>query len=169
MFEKLRMKEIEDEIRWEVRCLYKYIKAMFRKPKKMECGWNLSVVWVMKQATENERVKHYHVLLNIVLESVWGPTRVRHGYRNTRGDRVTGSAGTGTVLDFDTPRHTVTRTRGTAGTHGYFIMGWEHFYWFFLTVFLTISWLCHTVTQPNMAVRGRTILPHPHHPSSPYK
>jgi hypothetical protein len=49
--------------------------------------------------------------------------RVRHGYRNTRGDRVTGSAGTGTVLDFDTPRHTVTRTRGTAGTHGYFIMG----------------------------------------------
>ena len=49
--------------------------------------------------------------------------RVRHGYRNTRGDRVTGSAGTGTVLDFDTPRHTVTRTCGIAGTHGYFIMG----------------------------------------------
>ena len=42
-------------------------------------------------------------------------------------------------------------------------------YWFFLTVFLTISWLHHTAMQPNMAVPGRTILPHPHHPSSSYK
>ena len=97
--------------------------------------------------------------------------RVCHGYNNTRSDRVTGSMGTGTVLDFDTPRHTVTHTSGIAGTHRYFITGWQHFYWFFLTVFLTISisWLCHTVTQPNMAVRGHTILPDPHHPSSPYK
>jgi hypothetical protein len=36
---------------------------------------------------------------------------------------VTGSAGMGMVLDFDTPQHTVTHTRGIAGTHRYFIMG----------------------------------------------
>ena len=49
--------------------------------------------------------------------------RVCHGYSNTCGDWVTGSTGMGTVLDFDTPWHTVTRTYGITGTHGYFIVG----------------------------------------------
>ena len=41
--------------------------------QKMECGQNLSITWVMKWATENECVKHYHVLSNIVFKSIWGP------------------------------------------------------------------------------------------------
>ena len=49
--------------------------------------------------------------------------RVHHGYRNTHGDWVMSSVGMGTVLNFDTLRHTVTHTCGIAGTHRYFIMG----------------------------------------------
>jgi hypothetical protein len=45
--------------------------------------------------------------------------RVRHGYGNTRGDRVTGTTGTGTVLVFSTPRHTVYPYHGITGIHGY--------------------------------------------------
>ena len=41
--------------------------------------------------------------------------RVFNGYRNTHGDQVMGSMGTGTVLDFDTLQHTVTRTHGIMG------------------------------------------------------
>ena len=33
-------------------------------------------------------------------------TRVLHGYGNTRGVSKTGNTGTGTVVDFGTPRHT---------------------------------------------------------------
>jgi hypothetical protein len=44
--------------------------------------------------------------------------RVEHGYGNTRGVSETGTAGTGTVVDFDTPQYTATRTRGVAGIHG---------------------------------------------------
>jgi hypothetical protein len=51
---------------------------------------------------------------------VYGRTRVRHGYRKTHGFSKTGSAGTGTVVDFGIPRHTATRTRGIAGTYGYY-------------------------------------------------
>ena len=36
--------------------------------------------------------------------------RVPHGYGNTRGVSKTGNAGTGTVLDFGTPRTPCTRT-----------------------------------------------------------
>jgi hypothetical protein len=45
--------------------------------------------------------------------------RVRHGYGNTRGDRVTGTTGTGTVLLFGTPRHTVYPYHGITGIYGY--------------------------------------------------
>jgi hypothetical protein len=38
------------------------------------------------------------------------PARVSHGYGFTRGASKTGTAGTGTVLDLGTPRHTVTHT-----------------------------------------------------------
>jgi len=44
--------------------------------------------------------------------------RVRHGYGKTRGVSKTGIAGMGTVVDFGTPRHTATRTRGITGIHG---------------------------------------------------
>jgi hypothetical protein len=44
--------------------------------------------------------------------------RVPHGYGNTRGVSKTGTAGTGTVVDFGTPQYTATRTRGVAGIHG---------------------------------------------------
>jgi hypothetical protein len=41
--------------------------------------------------------------------------RVRHGYGNTCGDRVTGTTGMGTVLVFGTPRHTVYPYHGITG------------------------------------------------------
>jgi hypothetical protein len=49
-------------------------------------------------------------------------TRVRHGYGKTRGFSKTGSAGTGTVVDFGTPWHTVYPYRGIAGMHGYIVV-----------------------------------------------
>jgi hypothetical protein len=42
-----------------------------------------------------------------------------HGYGKTRGLEVTGLAGTGTVVDFDTPRHTAYPCRGITGINGY--------------------------------------------------
>jgi hypothetical protein len=44
--------------------------------------------------------------------------RVSHGYGNTRGVSKTGNTGTGTVLDFGTPRHTAYPYRGVTGIHG---------------------------------------------------
>jgi hypothetical protein len=44
---------------------------------------------------------------------------VYHGLPETRGVSEMGHAGTGTVLDFGTPRHTVYPCRGVAGIHGY--------------------------------------------------
>jgi len=45
-------------------------------------------------------------------------TRADHRYRFTHGDSKMGTAGTGTVLDSDTPQHTVYPYRGVAGFHG---------------------------------------------------
>ena len=42
-------------------------------------------------------------------------SRVRHGYGKTRGFSKMGSAGTGTVVNFGTPWHTVYPYRGIAG------------------------------------------------------
>ena len=44
--------------------------------------------------------------------------RVAHGYGFTRGASKTGTAGTGTVLDFSTPQYTAYPYRGVAGIHG---------------------------------------------------
>ena len=44
--------------------------------------------------------------------------RVPHGYGNTRGVSKTGNAGTGTVLDFGTPRIPCTRTAVLRVLHG---------------------------------------------------
>ena len=41
--------------------------------------------------------------------------RVWHGYRNTHGDWVTGTTGTGMVLVFGTPQHTVYPYYGITG------------------------------------------------------
>ena len=54
----------------------------------------------------------------IIAQNV-GFSRLGHGYGKTRGFSKTGSAGTGTVVDFGTPWHTMTRTHGIAGMHGY--------------------------------------------------
>jgi hypothetical protein len=45
--------------------------------------------------------------------------RVYHGLPETCGVSKTGHVGTGTVLDFGTPRHTVYPCRSVAGIHGY--------------------------------------------------
>jgi hypothetical protein len=81
--------------------------------------------------------------------------RVCHGYGNTRGDRVTGTTGTGTVLVFGTPRHTVPVPR----YHGYFTgilrQGDHNFYCFethFFSYLIFFFPSCHGVTQPNMAL-----------------
>jgi hypothetical protein len=50
-------------------------------------------------------------------------SRVGHGFGKTRGFGVTGSAGTGTVVNFDTPQHTAYPYRGVAGMHGYTAVG----------------------------------------------
>ena len=50
-----------------------------------------------------------------ILKAQWGTIRVWHGYGNTRGDPVTGTTGTGTVLVFGTTRHTVYPYHGITG------------------------------------------------------
>ena len=44
---------------------------------------------------------------------------VYHGLPETRGVSKTGHAGTGTVVDFGTLRHTAYLCHGVAGIHGY--------------------------------------------------
>jgi hypothetical protein len=44
--------------------------------------------------------------------------RVSHGYGFTRGASEMGTTGTGTVLDFGTPRHTAYPYHGVAGIYG---------------------------------------------------
>ena len=43
---------------------------------------------------------------------------VSHGYRFTHGVSKTGITDTGTVVDFDTPQHTVYLYHGITGLHG---------------------------------------------------
>ena len=59
-------------------------------------------------------------------------TRECHGYGKTRGFEVTGLAGTGTVVDFDTPWHTAYPCCGIMGIHGYITVECEFFFIFFL-------------------------------------
>jgi len=70
--------------------------------------WSVHVLYVRKMFSIR--------LYGDVLEEIY---RVRHGYGNTRSDRVTGTTGTGTVLVFGTPRHTVYPYHGITGIHGY--------------------------------------------------
>jgi hypothetical protein len=62
--------------------------------------------------------------------------------------------GTGTVLDFGTPWHTVYPCCGVAGICGYIskvIRILIIFSGFFIIIF-PLSWSCHTVMQPNVAL-----------------
>jgi hypothetical protein len=63
--------------------------------------------------------------------------RVRHGYGKTRGDLVTGITGTGTVLGFGTPRHTVYPYHGITGISRVYYDKVDLIFTFFLLVF---SW-----------------------------
>jgi hypothetical protein len=47
-------------------------------------------------------------------------SRIPHGYGFTRGSSKMGNAGTGTVSDFGTPRHTAYPYRGVTGIHGFY-------------------------------------------------
>jgi hypothetical protein len=81
--------------------------------------------------------------------------RVRHGYGKTRGDRVTGITGTGTVLGFGTPRHTVYPYHGITGISRVYYSKVDLIFTFFSHLFLcffSATSICHTVTQPNMAM-----------------
>ena len=49
--------------------------------------------------------------------------RVPHGYGNTRGVSKTGNTGTGTVVDFGTPRHTAYPYLRLRVFHGYITTG----------------------------------------------
>ena len=51
----------------------------------------------------------------VVLPVITTIFRVRHRYRNTHGDQVTGTTGVGTVLVFGTLRHTVYPYHGIMG------------------------------------------------------
>ena len=64
-----------------------------------------------------------------------GGTRVCHGYGKTRGVSKTRTAGTGTGMDFGTPRHTATRTRGITGIDGYIITRCACFFCYFKSFF----------------------------------
>ena len=54
--------------------------------------------------------KHPHYTHGLLWDNEDDVLRVPHGYGNTRGVSKTGNAGTGTVLDFGTPRTPCTRT-----------------------------------------------------------
>jgi len=62
--------------------------------------------------------------------------RVRHGYGKTRGDRVTGITGMGTVLGFGTPRHTVYPYHGITGISRVFYDKVDLIFTFFFSSFL---------------------------------
>ena len=89
------------------------------------------------------------------------PPRVGHGYGKTCRFSKTGSAGTGTGMDFGNPRHTATCTRGITGIHGYITTRCASFFSYFKSCFshfFSRSLSCHTVMQPNLAaVRPRTL------------
>ena len=57
--------------------------------------------------------------------------RVRHRYKNTRGVSKTGTAGTGTVVHFNTPQYTTYPYRGIAGMHWYIPKGNFSLYFIF--------------------------------------
>src|SRR6266481_1298982 len=81
--------------------------------------------------------------------------RVCHGYGKTRGFSKTGSAGTGTVVDFGTPRHTAYPYRGITGISRVYYNRVRIFFVVFfsyLIVVFSMNSLCHSVTQPYMAL-----------------
>ena len=54
-----------------------------------------------------------------------------HGYRKTHRFEVTGFAGMGTVINFDTPWHTAYLCHGITGINGYITTECELFLLFF--------------------------------------
>src|SRR5882672_9004879 len=91
---------------------------------------------------------------NWIAHSNW-VTRVCHGYGKTRGFSKTGSAGTGTVVDFGTSRHTVYPYRGITGISRVYYNRVRIFFVVFfsyLIVVFSMNSLCHSVTQPYMAL-----------------
>ena len=58
---------------------------------------------------------HSEAAQNVFNSSPVATCRDCHGYAKTRGFEVTGFAGTGTVVDFGTPRHTAYPYHGIAG------------------------------------------------------
>jgi hypothetical protein len=67
----------------------------------------------------------YRVECGLGLALLISTCSVWHGYGKTRGFEVTGLAGTGTVVDFDTPWHTAYPYRGITGIHGYIPLACE--------------------------------------------
>ena len=85
--------------------------------------------------------------------------KVGHGCGKTRGFWVMGVTGTGAGFDFGTPRTPRTRT---AGLRVNYSRGQSNFYCF-KTFFLSFFSLCHTVTQPKMALVSRASIFASHH------
>jgi hypothetical protein len=94
------------------------------------------------------------------LKIATAPDRVCHGYGKTRGFEVTGFAGTGTVVDFGTPRY-----------HGYsmgILQQGEHNFIVLKLVFSHCFSSCHTVMQPYMVMPvARHLYSHSHLTSKP--
>ena len=98
-------------------------------------------------------------------------TRDMHGYRKTRGFSKMGSAGTGTVVDFGTPRHTTYPYHGIAGMYGYITLGEHHFYFYFFTFFSHFSHFFSIVSHRDTTKHGsvsRAYIFHFHHHTSEY-
>jgi hypothetical protein len=73
---------------------------------------------VHRMSHQKEALVSYQTL-SIAFEAKVQPRRRdRHGYGKTRGFSKMGSAGTGTVVNFGTLRHTVYPYRGIAGMYG---------------------------------------------------
>jgi hypothetical protein len=80
------------------------------------------------------------------------PGRVCHGHKKTHEFKVTGFAGTDTVLNLAYPCHGIT---GMLQVYYHRLRIILLFFLSYLVVFFPVNSLYHTVTQPNMALPVR--------------
>jgi len=72
----------------------------------------MDLVRLVYDYTDSEIIR---LIMKEALDAWFSIIRVRHGYGKTHRFSKTGSAGTGTVVDFSTPWHTAYLYRSIAG------------------------------------------------------
>ena len=113
-------------------------------PRSHSCSWGVVLLLAFILASP-----HWPCLCWLAL------LRVFHEYGNTCGVSKTGTTGMGMVVDFGTPQHTTTRTRGVAGIHGLNI--YQRRICLFI-IFVVISYQLFNILRYNFQVEFKTPL-----------